>query len=162
MCTTKDKLIAKFTTLLDSPMSIQKAIGVALVAHGDQEDRGQNAYILHVLRVMLGLETEDEMIPAVLHDTVEDTDITIQDLEALGLTKSQCKIVAALTKPKVGYDEEIYFKGIENSPVARRIKIQDMLDNSRLDRLKNKELSEKDVIRMNGYIRNLSRLGWKK
>lgn len=155
---TRTKLIQMFIELLDGPATLPKAIAVAVVAHGRTEDRGKNSYIRHPLRIMEQLSTEDEMICGVLHDVVEDSSITLDDLRNLGLTYSQLKIVDALSK-KDGQEHEVYMQGIECSPVARKIKILDMKDNSRLDRLKNRTLSTKDVERMQKYIHDLYRLG---
>lgn len=153
-----DFLQYEFTKLLDGPMCLAKAIAIAVVSHGRQEDKGKNAYIRHPLRVMEQMETEDEMICAILHDALEDTDLTQEHLEQLGCTASQIKIIDAVTK-KEGQSHEDYLQDIERSPVARRIKILDMKDNSRLDRLKNRLLSPKDIERMQRYINDLHRLG---
>jgi len=155
---TKNVLMQSFMKLLDGPMTLPKAIAIAVVAHGTQEDKGKNAYIRHPLRVMEQLGTEDEMICGVLHDAVEDTFLSLPDLENLGMTSSQLKIVDALTK-RDGLDHEEYLQNIEKSPVARKIKILDMKDNARLDRLKNRKLTEKDVERFQRYITDLYRLG---
>ena len=53
-------------------MNLEKAIKIAVEAHTGQVDKGGNPYILHPLRVMLSLETEEERIVGVLHDVVED------------------------------------------------------------------------------------------
>lgn len=151
-------LMAEFAKLLDGPLSLQKAIAVAVVAHGNQEDKGQNAYIRHPLRVMERLSTEDEMVCGVLHDALEDTDLTPEHLVELGFTASQIKIIKSLTKTE-GYDHEAYLLGIERSPVATKIKLLDMEDNLDLRRLKNPNLTDKDVERFRKYIADSKRLG---
>ena len=157
---TKNKLVAKFMEMLDGPLSLQKAIAVAVVMHGDQEDKGKCAYIRHPLRVMEQLQTEDEMICGIMHDALEDTDLTIDDLVNLGFTVSQIKVIDSLTK-KFGPDfsQEKYIEDIKKSPLARKIKILDMKDNCRVDRLKNKTLTEKDMARYQKYIWDLDKLG---
>lgn len=55
-----DNLLAKARLILDGPMSLDKAILVAVIAHAGQQDKGGNSYIRHPLRVMEGLESEDE------------------------------------------------------------------------------------------------------
>ena len=85
----KHSLFTDLSVILDGPMTLPKAIAIAVLAHGHQEDKGQNSYIRHPLRIMEGLDTEDEMICGVLHDVVEDTDYTLEDLAALGCTSSQ-------------------------------------------------------------------------
>lgn len=155
---TKTDLIAKFAEMLDGPLTLQKAIAVAVVAHGGQEDKGGNAYIRHPLRVMEKLDTEDEMVCGIMHDVVEDTDITLNDLEVLGFTMSQIKVINALSKVK-GQPHEEYISEIEKSPLATKIKILDMKDNTQLHRLKNITLTEKDQKRYQRYIHDLHRLG---
>ena len=53
-------------------MNLEKAIKIAAEAHTGQVDKGGNPYILHPLRVMLSLNTEEERVVGVLHDVVED------------------------------------------------------------------------------------------
>jgi len=63
---------------------LERAIEIAVTAHKDQVDKAGKPYILHPLRLMFKMQTENEMIAAALHDVVEDTDWTIQRLEAEG------------------------------------------------------------------------------
>ena len=154
----KTLLLTKFAELLDGPLTLSKVIAIIAVAHGNQEDKGGNAYVRHCLRVMEQLDKEDDMICGVSHDVVEDTDLTLGNLEELGFTHGQIKVIAALTKTP-GLSHEDYISGIEKSPLATEIKILDMRDNSRLDRLKNITLTEKDMKRYQKYIHDLHRLG---
>jgi GTP diphosphokinase / guanosine-3',5'-bis(diphosphate) 3'-diphosphatase len=154
----KSKLIAKFTELLEGPLTLDKAIAIAVVAHAGQEDKGQNSYIRHPLRVMEQLDCEDEMICGVCHDVVEDTPVSLEDLTGLGFTLSQVKTIEALTKR----DGETYperIQRVKNSYVARKIKTLDIRDNSALWRLKSRKLAEKDMERMQHYIDALNELG---
>ena len=75
---------------------IDQALAIAVRAHAGQVDRGGRPYILHPLRLMHRCQSDEEMIVALLHDTVEDGDISLKDFErlqkyhkALGLLKSQ-------------------------------------------------------------------------
>lgn len=63
------------------------AIQVALAAHAGQQDKAGQPYILHPLRLMLRMSTPEEMIVAVLHDVVEDSQITRADLECMGFAE---------------------------------------------------------------------------
>jgi (p)ppGpp synthase/HD superfamily hydrolase len=81
------RLLQKAREVLEGPMSLDKAILVAAIAHAGQQDKGGNSYIRHPLRVMEGMDSEDEMVCAVCHDVVEDTDITLDDLSSLGFTQ---------------------------------------------------------------------------
>lgn len=60
--------------------TLEKAIVIATQAHTAQVDKGGNPYILHPLRVMLKMSTEEEMVAAVLHDVIEDTKVNADDL----------------------------------------------------------------------------------
>jgi (p)ppGpp synthase/HD superfamily hydrolase len=153
------QLIAAFVKLIEGPLTLPKAVAIATVCHGNAEDKGKNSYIRHPLRLIEKQETEDEMMVAVLHDVVEDTFLTLNDLEELGFTASQLKILDALTKkPGPDYNHEAYISNIEHSPVATRIKIDDMEDNCRLDRLKSTPLSNRHLAKFNQYLVDLKRL----
>jgi (p)ppGpp synthase/HD superfamily hydrolase len=154
----KSFLLSRFAELLDGPLTLDKAIAIAVVAHAGQEDKGQNSYIRHPLRVMEQLDAEDEMICGVCHDIVEDTQIKLEDLTDLGFTLNQVKTIEALTKR----DGESYadrIQRVKNSYVACKIKTLDIRDNSALWRIKNRKLSEKDMERMQHYIDALNELG---
>jgi len=154
----KAKLIARLTEILDGALTLDKAILIATIAHTGQEDKGQNSYIRHPLRVMEQLDSEDEMICGVCHDLVEDTFIQVEDLSELGFTQNQIKTLEALTKREgETYPERV--QRVKNSYVARKIKTFDIRDNSALWRLKNRRLTEKDVNRMQEYIDALNELG---
>ncbi|MFT2211463.1 GTP pyrophosphokinase [Rhizobium giardinii] len=108
---------------------LDTAIKIATDAHAGQVDKGGQPYILHPLRVMLSVETEDERIVAVLHDVVEDTNITANDLYWIHGFKPAIMIaVVALTRGK----NEDYFDFIRRcveNPLARAVKIADIRDN---------------------------------
>lgn len=156
--TCKADLIAKAAEILDGPLTLTKSILIAVIAHAGQEDKGQNSYIRHPLRVMEQLDSEDEMVVAVCHDVVEDTFITPENLQELGFTLSQIKALDALTKR----DGETYAERVQrvkHSYVARKIKTHDIRDNMQLWRLKNRKLTEKDMERQQHYIDALNELG---
>jgi (p)ppGpp synthase/HD superfamily hydrolase len=153
-----NKIIEKVEKILSGDLTLDKALLLAVVGHAGQEDKGQNSYIRHPLRVMEKMDSEDEMIVAVCHDLVEDTDFSLEELSTLGFTASQVKAIDALTKR----DDEEYAQRIErvsNSIVARKIKVADIQDNLQVWRLKNKKLTQKDMDRMQHYIDALIRLG---
>jgi len=98
------------------------------------------------------------MVAGVCHDVVEDSDSTLADLLVLGFTKMQTRTIDALTKR----DGETYDQSIDRvllDPTARKVKTNDIKDNSQLWRLKNKVLTEKDLVRQQNYINALVRLG---
>lgn len=126
------------------------AIFVAAGAHLDQRDKAGVPYILHPLKVMHYLKTDDYelMAIAVLHDIVEDTSITIKEMQENGLSPRVCRVVDLLTK-KVGQSAEDYLKAIMSDPDAVSVKLSDLRHNSDIRRLKG--LSEKDLLRLQKY-----------
>jgi (p)ppGpp synthase/HD superfamily hydrolase len=150
--------LKKTEEILLGPMTLDKAILLATIYHARQQDKGQNAYIRHPLRVMEKMQSEDEMIPAVLHDVIEDTKLTLDDLRKFGLTETQVKTVDALTKrPGEEYAERV--DRACRGYAARKIKTADIKDNLRIDRIKNRKLTNKDLERMQHYIDALHQLG---
>ena len=75
-----------------------KAIGIAAQAHAGQKDKFGGSYILHPLRLMMQMNSEEEMITAVLHDVVEDSDWTIDALRSEGFTENILDGLECLTK----------------------------------------------------------------
>ena len=76
------------------------AIAIANKAHAGQTDRGGTPYILHCIWVMERQSTTNRKICAVLHDVVEDTDVTLEDLRSAGFTERQVKTIDLLTRRK--------------------------------------------------------------
>jgi (p)ppGpp synthase/HD superfamily hydrolase len=93
-------------TILVMP-TIEDAIALAVEAHRGQRDKSGEPYILHVLRVMLRLDTEAERIVAVLHDVVEDTGRTPDDLRGLGYPEEVVTAVACVTKREGEFEIQI-------------------------------------------------------
>lgn len=116
--------------------TLESAIILATRAHAGQVDKGGQPYILHPLRVMLDLQAkgyeDDTLVAAVLHDVLEDTETSGWDLVEFGLVVIDT--VRALTKTR----EEMYpdyIKRVSRSPLARVIKLADLRDNTRPERL---------------------------
>ena len=132
---------------------LSKAIHIAVNAHHGQFDRGGRPYILHALRVMELIKSDDEELQciAVLHDTVEDCkDITYKFLKEQGMTDRIIEGVSALTKIPGQTDEE--YKGeILSNPDAIEVKMADLTHNSDIRRLKG--VRDKDIERMAKYHR---------
>lgn len=114
---------------------LNTAIGVALAAHRQQVDKAGAPYILHPLRLMLRMQTAEEMIVAVLHDVVEDSDTTLADLKKLGFAEPILEALEALTHLNEQSYED-YIAAIKRVPLARRVKLADLEDNANILRLK--------------------------
>lgn len=141
----------------------QRAIEIAVEAHRTQFDKAGAPYILHPLRVMFSVETEEERIVAVLHDVVEDgPGWTFERLENEGFSASVVEALRLVTKrpEDEGGDDEGYLRFVRRTltnAVARRVKIADIRDNLNATRFK--ELTERDRLRMNRYLAALRELG---
>jgi hypothetical protein len=113
--------------------NLDRALQLAVVAHAGQVDKEQHPYILHALRVMLGVTDPDARIAAVLHDVVEDTPTTLDDLRHAGFSDAVVEAVNCLTRPDNGTYAD-YVVRCKTNALARQVKLSDLLDNSRLDR----------------------------
>jgi (p)ppGpp synthase/HD superfamily hydrolase len=127
-----------------------KVLVLATNAHAGQFDRGGNPYILHPIKVMHYLKTDDEELQciALLHDVIEDTKTTWQDLEAIGCTARVISGVRVLTKmPGQTYDE--YKNEVFANLDAMRVKSCDLRHNTDIRRLKG--VTQKDIDRIAKY-----------
>ena len=129
-----------------------RVLVLATNAHAGQFDRGGKPYILHPLKVMHYLKSDDEELQcmALLHDVVEDTKTTWDDLTAIGCTERVINGVKALTKmPGESYDQ--YKQRVFANEDAMKVKMADLRHNTDIRRLKG--VTEKDIIRMEKYNR---------
>ena len=123
---------------------------IATNAHAGQFDRGGAPYILHPLKVMHYLKSDDEelMCMALGHDVIEDTSMTYRDLRDAGISERVVAGIRALTKlPGQTYEE--YKAGVFASEDAMRVKLADLRHNTDIRRLKG--VTEKDIARMAKY-----------
>jgi len=127
---------------------LEKAISIALAEHKGQKDKGGNPYILHPLRVMLSVETIEEKIVALLHDVIEDSNITIQNLIEEHFPEEILKAIILLTK-KQNQSYEDYILAIKKNSLANKVKLADLKDNMDKKRLLN--ITEKDKARLKKY-----------
>lgn len=127
---------------------LNKAIQIATRAHNGQVDQAGQPYILHPLRVMLNRETELEQICAVLHDVIEDSDITLEYLRQEGFSQAVITAVDCLTK-RAGESYDDYIGRILTNETACRVKLADLLDNMNLTRIANP--SEEDKAKLRKY-----------
>lgn len=122
-------------------MTLEKAISIAALAHEGQTDKGGSHYIFHPLILMSTMDTEEEAILAVLHDVVEDSSITLEDLEKEGLSPRLLEALDLLTrKPRVSYQK--YIEAIAENPLATKVKMADLSHNMDLSRLPKPTLSD--------------------
>jgi (p)ppGpp synthase/HD superfamily hydrolase len=128
--------------------SLEKAISIAARAHEGQRDKAGAPYILHPLRVMMKMTTEEARITAVLHDLIEDTDWTIERLAQEGFHRDILDAVDCLTNTE-GEEYEAFIRRVQLNPLAVTVKIADLEDNLDVSRLK--EVTAYDEKRMEKY-----------
>src|SRR5215475_5504480 len=130
--------------------TLDKAILIAAQAHLGQRDKAGAAYILHPLRMMMRMESETAMIAAVLHDVVEDSDWTLEQLRGEGFSEEVLQAVDCLTSREgEAYDE--FISRVRSSAIARQVKIADLEDNMNVKRIV--EITPKDLARIEKYHR---------
>ncbi len=130
--------------------TLEIALEIAAAAHAGQTDKAGQPYILHPLRVMFSVKNADERIAAILHDTVEDTHVTFDDLVSAGFSASVITAVRALTKTDGESRIDAALRAVEN-PIARQVKLADVADNMDLSRISCP--TEKDYARFKEYER---------
>ena len=114
--------------------TLERAVEIATKAHEGQTDRGGAPYIRHCLRVMERMPTEEMKIAAVLHDVVEDTAVTLEDLRREGFSEAVVKAVDALTR-REGEDYPIFIMRTACNHIGLNVKLADLLENCDLSRI---------------------------
>jgi (p)ppGpp synthase/HD superfamily hydrolase len=130
---------------------LERAIALALDAHHGQTDRYGRPYILHPLHVMLQMDSESEMMAAVLHDVLEDTPLTLEALRDEGFPPDVLEAVRLLTHDaeKMSYQE--YVRRLRPNPIAIKVKLADLRHN--MDILRMDHVEEGDAARLEKYRR---------
>lgn len=124
---------------------------IAYEAHKKQVDKSGVPYIYHPIHVAEQMDTENECIIALLHDVVEDTNVTFKQLEEV-FSKEIIDILKLLTREEnIEYDE--YIKRIKNNSIACKVKIADLTHN--LDKTRLDFVTEVDVKRNEKYKKAL-------
>jgi len=135
---------------------IDIALAIARKAHAGQVDKAGVDYIQHPLYVASQVKTEQEKAVALLHDVLEDSDITAADLLAYGLSNEVVTAVQTLTKKK-GQSYQDYLEKVKSNNLARVVKLADLKHNSDLSRLKSVTNTDYDrVEKYKNAIRYLS------
>ena len=111
----------------------ETALEIAIKAHKGQVDKNGVAYITHPLAVAAQLDTLELKTIALLHDTIEDTDVTAEYLIERGIPKELVEVIQLLTKPE---DEEYesYLKRVRENPMAKAVKLADLAHNTSPER----------------------------
>lgn len=125
----------------------KKAIILAYNAHMGQEDKVGIPYIFHPFHLAEQMGSENECIVALLHDVVEDTSVTMEELEK-EFSSEVIEALKLLTHDKsVPYEE--YVLNLKDNPIARKVKLADLKHNSDVTRLSH--ITKKDIERNKKY-----------
>lgn len=110
-----------------------KAMKIAYDAHNGQLDKSGVPYIFHPIHLAEQMQNEDECIVAILHDVVEDTNITFEELEK----EFSSTVIEALKL--LTHDDSVeymdYIRNIKDNPIAKVVKLADLQHNSDVTRL---------------------------
>ena len=128
---------------------LEKAIKIATEVHAGQTDKSGQPYILHCLRVMNAGITIDEKIVGVLHDVVEDTNITLESLKEQGFNSKIISALDCITKRKNENYNDFIGRVLKNS-LATKVKLNDLQDNLDIKRLI--KVNVDDLQRLNKYL----------
>ena len=142
-------------------MDAHAAQEIATMAHGAQVDKVGEPYILHPGRLADAMEylygpDSDEVVVAWLHDVVEDTDWTLEDLELAGCTQRQLDALAAITHHKHEPNVD-YLERVKANEVATHVKLGDITDNTSPARMARLDEATRDRLRIK-YEKALAQL----
>ena len=126
----------------------EKAYKIAKKAHLGQVDKAGEDYIKHPEKVASFVKTDEEKAVAYLHDVIEDTELTLENLYEYDFSKEVIEAVDIITK-KRGEDYQSYLNSVKKNKLARAVKLADLRHNSNLTRLT--KVTEKDIERKEKY-----------
>ena len=128
------------------------ALLIAIRAHEGQKDKSEREYVMHPIRVAERCKDPRAKIVALLHDTIEDTNITADYLRSEGFPEEIIGAVLSVTKQEGESYEDFVCRAAEN-PIGKEVKIADLEDNMDIRRLR--EITDEDVVRLQKYLRAL-------
>ena len=128
----------EYKSLLENNDLIYKSLEIVTKLFNEKCDKGGFPYVIHLLKVYSGVSDYIEKVCALLHDVVEDTDVSYDDLEKIGYPSDIIEILQILTKVK-GEDYRDYIERIIKSENTRvmHIKLSDLRHNMEPGRIKN-------------------------
>jgi len=131
------------------------ALKLCFEAHKEQKDKSGMPYVFHPFHLAEQMTTEETAVVALLHDLVEDTPYTIEDLVNMGFDKTITDAIALMTHAD-GVDYMEYVRAIKENPIAKAVKLADLKHNSDLTRLD--VVDEKALQRREKYLRAIALL----
>lgn len=133
----------------------KKAMMIAFQAHKNQTDKSGMPYIYHPIHLAEQMQDEDTTIVALLHDVIEDTDWTFDELTEQGFNANVIEAIKLMTHAE-GVSYMDYVAQIKTNPIARAVKLADLRHNSDLTRLN--EVNEKALARVEKYKKAIALL----
>ena len=133
---------------------VEAAKKLAARMHDGQVDKSGLPYITHPERVAARLSSPEAQVVGWLHDTVEDTPLSLDEIEARFGPETAAAVDAVSRREGEAWDT--YLERVKANPVARQVKVSDLIDNSNLSRLPRVTL--RDVERQAKYNRALREL----
>ena len=131
----------------------KKAMKMCFEAHKEQKDKSGLPYVFHPFHLAEQMDDEESTVVALLHDVVEDTGYTLDDLAEMGFGDTVIAALELLT-----HDDDSpyldYVRRIKTNPLARKVKLADLAHNSDLDRL-NHDPTEEDRERVEKYRKSI-------
>jgi (p)ppGpp synthase/HD superfamily hydrolase len=134
---------------------LERAIAIAEKQHAGQVDKADRPYMEHPLRVMKAMSNDAERIVAILHDVIEDTDLTLDQLAAEGFPGYILEALDSVTR-RDGETYEAFVARAATNPIGRRVKYADLQDNADLSRIASPTVA--DVERTEKYHRAMAQL----
>ena len=126
----------------------KKALKLCFEVHKEQIDKSGLPYVFHPFHLAEQMDDENSVIVALLHDVVEDSEMTFEDLEDMGFNEEVMDALRLLThEDDVDYFE--YVNKIKENPLAKKVKLADLRHNSDASRLE--KLTQRDIERANKY-----------
>ena len=128
-----------------------QALQLAIRAHEGQKDKSGHDYIMHPIRVAERCKDPRAKIVALLHDTIEDTGVTVEQLRTIGFPEEIIDGVLSVTKQK-GETYEAFVHRAAKNPLGKEVKQADLEDNMDIRRLE--AITDDDVARLRKYLRS--------
>jgi (p)ppGpp synthase/HD superfamily hydrolase len=138
----------KYEEIKSNDNQIYKALEIVTTLFENDLDKGGMPYILHLLYVYRHVSSEDEKVVALLHDTMEDKDVSVRDLLEVGFSPKVVDDVAALTRVKpIEYNDYIANLIESGSVEALHVKLADLENNMDITRIKNPTVKDMDRVK---------------
>ena len=142
--------------MIYTPMT-KKALRLCFDAHREQTDKTGLPYVFHPFHLAEQMTDEISTVCALLHDVVEDTEITLAELSEMGFPKEVTDVLSLLTHdPTVPYFD--YVRALSVNPIARAVKLADLAHNSDLSRMDADQIDEWALKRTEKYKKAIEML----